>query len=345
MKGDFSRLQHGEAEAYTGVLHQQGRVLTDADWNAGTAIEAGLRKLLGRDVIGPNLVGVPIERRHDLQVTGATADAGGVTVTMNPGRGWIDGLPVRVPGDMPLALSAPWAGPPLQSPQPVVGSVAAGVRDAVVLEAWEEAFSAFQDPTRLLEPALGGPDTTERVRVGWRLKLFRLEPGEDCGNIAERLADDLDSRGRLTVTPAPSLAVAGDCPVTLGGGYTGFEHWLYRVEVATPDAGGNARFKWSRFNGGLVGRAVYESATDELVLRANDQMINHSGLTDFFVEVLAPGPADEPGAWRAVMSADATLASDGRLTATGSRSPTSPGAGRACPPTRPSSASGTACAA
>ena len=40
--------------------------------------------------------------------------------------------------------------------RPDAGSIAAGIRDAVVLEAWEEAYSAYQDPVNLLEPALGG---------------------------------------------------------------------------------------------------------------------------------------------------------------------------------------------
>ena len=91
-----------------------------------------------------------------------------------------------------------------------------------------------------------------------------------------------------------------------GGGYTGFEHFLYRIEIATPDGAGNARFKFSRFNGGLVGRGVLDTAVNEILIRANDQMINLSQLTDFYLEVLAPGPADDPGRWRVVMTADAT---------------------------------------
>ena len=98
-----------------------------------------------------------------------------------------------------------------------------------------------------------------------------------------------------------------------GGGYTGFEHFLYRIEIATPDGAGNARFKFSRFNGGLVGRGVFDTAVNEILIRANDQMINLSQLTDFYLEVLAPGPADDPGRWRIVMTADASLIADGRL--------------------------------
>ena len=48
----------------------------------------------------------------------------------------------------------------------------------------------------------------------------------------------------------------GDCPVVEGGGYTGFEHQLYRIEIAALNAGG-PKFKWSQFNGGLVGRGRF----------------------------------------------------------------------------------------
>jgi hypothetical protein len=181
------------------------------------------------------------------------------------------------------------------------------------LEVWEEAFSAYQDPLNLIEPALGGPDTTERVRLGYTFKLLRLAADEDCGNIADRLRDDFAAKGHLTVTPAPTVVINGDCPVQAGGGYTGFEHYLYRIEVAAPNTAGAARFKWSRFNGGLVGRGVYNNVTDEITVRDNTQMINYCGLTDFYLEVLAAGPATDPGRWQVVMSADATLIADSRL--------------------------------
>ena len=74
--------------------------------------------------------------------------------------------------------------PPLQTPGGTVGSIKPGVRDAVVLEAWQESVSAFQEPLHLLEPALGGPDTTERVRVCAALKLMRLGPNDDCSAVA-----------------------------------------------------------------------------------------------------------------------------------------------------------------
>jgi len=312
MKGDFSQSRFRPTDNFTGTLYQQGRVFSDQDGNSADAIGRHLRQLLGRDTIGPGIVAVPKEAQDSLRIVGASSDGVEVTVDINPGRAWLDGLHLYVPGTAPQTRVATYFGPSIDTPAPIVASIAAGVRDAVVLECWEEAVSAFQVPEDLIEPALGGVDTTERVVVRHRLRLLRLQPGEDCANLS-RMDDDLDAQGHLTVTPAPTAVIAGDCPVQMGGGFTGFEHSFYRIEIATPDAGGNARFKWSRFNGGLVGRGSFDSVLNEIILRANAQMIALSQLSDFHVEVLAPGPANDPGQWIVAMTADATLVGSDRL--------------------------------
>ena len=311
MKGDFSKLQFRPEDNFTGVWHQQGRVLLDQDWNADTQITRHLRELLGQDTIGQDVVAIPAANADDWQVLEADSDGARVLITLNPGRGWVDGLHLLIPGTTSKDMIAEYYGPPISDPQPDASDIAAGVRDAVILEVWEEAFSAYQDPAYLLEPALGGPDTTERSRLQYALRLLRLNPDEDCGNLADRLADDPSAQGHLTVTPAPAIAIGGDCPVQAGGGYSGFEHYLIRVEVAAPSIGNEARIKWSRFNGGLVGRGVYDNVTDEVAITANNQMINHSGLTDFYFEALAPDP--DRGHWRVVFTADASLVADDRL--------------------------------
>jgi len=313
MKGDFSKLQFRPEDNFTGVWHQQGRVLLDQDWNADTQVTRHLRELLGRDTIGQDVVAIPASQPGDLQVLKAHNNGIRVELTINPGRAWLDGLHLLISGTDPQKFLAEYYGLPLNDPQPEPDGIADGIRDAVILEVWEEAFSAFQDPTYLLEPALGGPDTTERSKLQFALRLLRLEEEDDCGNLGDRLDDDLNSRGRLTVTPASDIIIAGDCPVEVGGGYNGFEHYLFRVEVAEPDETGDPdRIKWSRFNGGLVGRGTYDTLSDEISLTANNQMINHCGLTNFYLEALAPDP--DRGHWRVVFSADASLVADDRLT-------------------------------
>ena len=195
-----------------------------------------------------------------------------------------------------------------------------GTRDAVVLELWREEISAFQVPEALIEPALGGVDTTARIWHGLALRLLRLGTGQGCDEIGDRLDDDLAHRRRLTVRLEPTQVSNGDCPVVIGGGYSGFEHDLYRVEIADVD-GGDAMFKYSRFNGGLVGRGTFDAAVKKVTIRANRQPILRSGLQSFYLEAFRPlpdrGDAERTAAlaeeWQLVYGGRAVLASDSEI--------------------------------
>jgi hypothetical protein len=308
MKGDFSYLDTGAADAYTGVLHQQGRVLLDRDWNAAQQIDSRLRTAAAADTFGPNVLAVPAAQTDAFKVVSAKTDGTLVQIELLAGRAWAAGVPVALPA--PATMAATYLDPPL-APATSPASIAAGVRDAVLLEVWEDTVNGFQQPTDLIEPALGGPDTTERLRAFAVARLLRLGPNEDCAAVA-KLVDG--PKGRLTVSPAPVLAISGDCPLEAGGGYTGLEHYLYRVEVAEPLAGA-ARFKWSQFNGGLVGRGIFTAgaapATGSVAVTANVQQIDLCGLTSFYLEALQFDAA--LGAWRTVFTADAVRSSDGLL--------------------------------
>ncbi|HEX6827456.1 MAG TPA: hypothetical protein VF104_00600 [Burkholderiales bacterium] len=143
------------------------------------------------------------------------------------------------------------------------------------------------------------------------LRLLRLGPDEDCDAVAARAQDDPSKKGKLSVTPQTALVIAGDCPLETGGGYTGLEHYLYRIEIGEPKAGA-ARFKWSRFNGGLVGTGR-QVALNKIRIDANNQAINHCGLTSFYLEALKQ---DALGCWRVVFAAGAALSQDDELTLT-----------------------------
>ena len=133
----------------------------------------------------------------------------------------------------------------------------------------------------------GWPDTTERLQTGMAWRLYRLAEDENCDNIRDKLADK--ERGRLTVSLEESTVTDGDCPVVDAGGYTGFEHYLYRIEVA--HATDNIpKFKWSQFNGGLVGRGIFKAASGgepgRVEITHNLQAIIHSEIEEFYLEVI-----------------------------------------------------------
>ncbi len=312
MKGDFSQWNFDPNQNFNGVLHQQGRVLLDTDWNAQTQIATDWQDTAARDAFGPGVAAVPAGDHDAFRVTKALVEVSKVKVTLNPGRVWADGLLVHLVEE--TRLDASYLEPPIQDPP--ASPNGANTRDAVILEVWREAINGFQLPDELIEPALGGPDTTERMHTAMALKLYRLGPGETCENIRHKLQDDSDQKGKLTVTLKPPDTSDDDpCPTTARGGYTGFEHHLYRIEIAQVN-GDTPMFKWSRFNGGLVGRGTFHPPGTEpakVHLTANLSGIKHSGFEEEELYLEALEYDKMLGHWQVIYGAKATLSENNEI--------------------------------
>lgn len=316
MKGDFSHWRFDPTENFSGVLQQQGRVLLDRDWNEQARIALHWQEQGGADIIGAGLAAVPVDAPDGFKVVQAlvtgTSPNQRVELQVLPGRIWADGLLCYLPAD-PAAPSAPvlrvadYLQPPIDLTPGSPATIDPGTRDIVVLEVSREELSAFQVPDRLLEPALGGPDTTERAQLRIAFKLYRAAAGETCMSIIDTLKDDPSEKGHLTVQLQPTVTPPSECPVVLGGGYSGFEHFLYRVEIAALNAAQPPSFKWSQFNGGLVGRGqLITTPSNRMVIRANHSAIVNSGLSKFYCEVLTLD--EDRGVWLPTFGADVTLA-------------------------------------
>ena len=326
MKGDFSVLNfdplenaRGVAQPMDGVLrnlgavlHQQGRVTLDADLTEGELLDLGWQNQAARDVIGAGVCAVPAEEPNGFRVESAAVVAGEVRVGLDPGRCWADGILTRLASNLPDPLvpvqrRASYFGAPIATPTPLPGSIGDGVRDAVFLEVSIDALHPLQYPERLMEAALGGPDTAERAFVNWRLRLLRLADGEDCESVGGKVRDDPATKGRLSASLTPVVALVGDCPVVGGGGYTGFEHALYRIEIADVKAGDPDRFKWSRWNGALAGRGRFDATVipNRVTLDAGRAPIVSSGETSFYLEAVQYDTLD--GTWNVVYASMATL--------------------------------------
>lgn len=320
MKGDFSRWDKLHNQNFAAVLHQQGRVLLDRDWNDQARLDMRWQERAGRDIIGSRVLAVPADHPGSFMVTHAAVTGGVVRLDVQPGYAWADGLAVSLVED-PLAPGAPvsrqadYLGLPFQNPPVDPDSLGAGSRDAVVLEVWREALNAFQVPDLLIEPALGGPDTTERAYYAMRFRLLRLLAGESCESVAGLVQDNPALKGKLRASLLPTTVISGDCPVVEGGGYVGFEHFLYRMEIGRANAAG-VFFKWSQFNGGLVGRGECDlgGPTKKITLTANDQAIKTAGLPGFYLEVVEFDAGR--GFWRVTYGADVTLNDDELLVQT-----------------------------
>jgi Family of unknown function (DUF6519)/Right handed beta helix region len=310
MKGDFSKWSFDPTDNFNGILEQQGRVGLDADTNAQTRITNHWQDTATQDVIGLGIAAIPVGEINSFKVIKADVGAGQVRLTLLPGRIWADGLLVYLKGTTEIQRVATYLQLSIQTPPGDSTSITAGIRDAVILEVWRDAENGFQIPETLIEPALGGPDTTERVHTAMALRLYRLAADQTCETLGDLLQDKFASKGKLTVSLQPTTVIPGDCPVIEGGGYTGFEHNLYRIEVAQVDSGG-PMFKWSQFNGGLVGRGLFDAVTRKVMITANLQAIATSNLSNFYLEALAYDAA--LGHWRVTYGAAVTLNSDGEL--------------------------------
>jgi len=228
---DLSRETFDRTKAYRSVVQQQGRVITDADHNAQSAIALYRDDTTFTDVIG--------QAGYPKGTTGFAIGTGGTNVTIAPGRMYLDGILVENFAACALDTQ-PFA--------PVTGAIAAGDYVAL-LEAWERDRTFVDDPV-LRESALGGPDTTARTQIVWRVSL--VPP-----NTTLPFAD----------VPRPSLQVRTDpggppkpCALPPNAGYFGLENQLYRVEIRTGGAPGTSTLAWSKENASIVAAMVPPSS-------------------------------------------------------------------------------------
>lgn len=97
MPSDFSRLTFDPRKHYAGVLHQQGRVQTDADFNEQADILQYRTHMEATDVIGQ--CGVPVSP-GGFEITAAPD---GSDLLISPGRLYVDGLLCELDGT-PVAI-------------------------------------------------------------------------------------------------------------------------------------------------------------------------------------------------------------------------------------------------
>src|SRR3954469_16450798 len=97
MRGDFSTWRDERRENFSGVLHQQGRVLLDSDWNAQTRITNDWQDIAAADIIGAHVAAVPADEPDSYKITKAEIKGGSqIELTVGVGRVWADGLLSRL---------------------------------------------------------------------------------------------------------------------------------------------------------------------------------------------------------------------------------------------------------
>jgi Family of unknown function (DUF6519) len=321
MPSDRSRRTDPTRFGYKDVVAQQGRVVLDRDFNAAQGLTADRIAADALDFVGP--CGTPDDGfRISLPIAplppifsppaGLPQESPPVTVggagdfLIAPGTMYVGGQRAEFFGAQngkPVSYSY-FAQPDFIDPPRRKKDQE---RELIVLELTELEVSAVEDPD-LLEVALGGPDTTQRLKL--LRQVLRLPVTASTCTAAwnewvkrwaeQGLAFDpatmrLLPQARLEVgftTPAGS----GDpCDPVATGGYLGADNQLIRARIAQPTGG--PQLIWSYDNASFLYRATPVSGdATRLTLAAAPPDNYHVPQTGQLVEVLAPAAvlASEP---------------------------------------------------
>jgi hypothetical protein len=310
MPSDLTRPATGDLrQHYKAVVMQQGRVILDRDFNALQDIVNGRIAADALDEIGP--CGTPDDglavslppAGHSVSASVSFSGPHPWDFLVKPGTIYVGGQ--RVVFDTPPAQQPPlsyfhqpdWIYPPDPFAQ-ASASFSFPRHEFVFLHAFEQEVGAVEDPD-LLDVALGGPDTTQRVRLMRRIVRLGVT-GTDCSTaLAEAVTDwgrhgylfdpatmRLLPQAALQVGFTSALSTSNPCDPVAQGGYLGAENQVIRVMIAGPGGGSGTSLLWGYDNASFLYRVTV--APDGMTLQLAQPPVDafHNPRTGQYVEVL-----------------------------------------------------------
>lgn len=241
MRGDFSRKTFKREKHYRSVLMQQGRVQLDSDINEQQSIMQYFDESLAQDTIGIN--GAP-KKIYGGGFEVSVSDAG-KNLAISKGHIYVNGILCENDNNNVTFTNQedlPDASLPSQH----------GIY-LVYLDVWHRSITALEDPD-IREKALGGPDTSARLKTIWQVKCLKVaERGTkiECKNFGAEWRPLPASTGKLTAKTEASQQDTGPCQLPKSAGYRSLENQLYRIEIHKGGPYDQATFKWSRENGSV----------------------------------------------------------------------------------------------
>lgn len=227
MHGDFARLTFNPTKHYTGVLHQQGRVWLEADWNEDVYNRQNLLWQETFDIIGACGVpdpGTAFQINPNPNPASAPFDfliAGGPG---SEGRYYVDGILAQLEHTISYLQQPDFPNAPsIQMP-----NSSEELRALVYLEVWQRLITYLEDEP-LREIALGGPDTATRLKTIAQVKVLPATSDQDLTCATAELPGP--SNGRLTTIQPKDSQPDELCSLPDPSSYTGRENHLYRVEI------------------------------------------------------------------------------------------------------------------
>jgi hypothetical protein len=252
MTGDISRHSWRPKQNFTGVVRQQGRVPLDSDETESDDIGAWMLRQTVAETIcsrgspdeGFHIAGINLANGVlDFDIAAGSFYLGGARIVSDGDR-WSDQPDWLTISDDDRAFALPLASP----------GAATRRTDLIWLSAWEQTVTATED-AELLEAALGGPDTTARRRMMWRVNLLFGVPATCPEAFADLVAREfpegtLDgeqcevlSNVRLTVGFTQIEPLEDLCRPNAQAGFLGARNEAFRIQVTAP-----GRFVWGRDN-------------------------------------------------------------------------------------------------
>lgn len=278
MKTDVSRNSFDPRRRYSGVRQQQGRVLTDADWNEQLDSAAYQTESDRRDGFG--LSGAPAASPGFAIQTAVDAENGGAsTLAIDAGRMYVQGVLCE---SFAQRLFREQPDLPGASLPEVDGQYLA------YLEVRRRSVSALEDPA-IREIALGGIETSTRDQIVTQVKLLPLA-ANPAGYTARSRPPEWESllataQGRLTARTIADGVPANPCDLAARGGYTGTDNRLYRIEIHRGGAPGTATYKWSRDNATLVTEWLGQPDAITLQIRSRGRDRTQTFLPGQWIEI------------------------------------------------------------
>ncbi len=280
---DISRVGFDPKKHYAGVRMQQGRVLTDDDWNENERIENEERRRSRVDIIGA--FGSP---DNGFKITNLRMAGGFVDFDIHNGTLHLGGLRLELELAEPFRQQKDW----LQ--QPPFALPIGPQFDLVYLETWQQSVSAVEDG-ELFEMALGGPDTTTRVRTMRRVKIFPNIGSGNCPrawvNFRNALAEnnlgklgpshEIGSDARLQVGYNPNAPAEDLCSPSAMGGYLGAENQAIRVQLLD-----TTHLTWGFDNASPLYRVTVGADRTTITMLTEPKDQHHFPLSGQVVEIL-----------------------------------------------------------
>ncbi len=284
---DISRINFDKTKHYTSVRMQQGRVLTDDDWNEKARIEEENQRVSNTEIIGP--FGSPDDgfKINNLRIEGSL-----INFDILAGVLYLGGLRLQLEKLETYRSQKDW----LQQPAEIDGTPSFNANeryDLIYIESWQQPVSAIEDSS-LFEVALGGPDTTTRLRNMRRVHIASDIGFGNCSDAWHKLKSDWEG-GKLgsineefelirditlKVTFSNTELPEDLCTPSAAGGYLGAENQAIRVQLVDEN-----HFTWSFDNASPLYRVtVSDGNIIKMLTEPKDQY--HWPLSNQVVEIL-----------------------------------------------------------